>query len=123
MPPSLDTILAFTLSWLYILHPSDSVSRRTDPAFNGARTGLGSGAPTVVEGRVVRELGEVIGLARAMGLGYVSPGSAEKRAGSRNLGRGRRDVEEDDVEGDGTMGIWEREMRRRVWWELKWWDM
>lgn len=124
LPPSLDNILAHSLSWLFLLQPSDSVSKRTDPGFNGARTGVGSGAPTVIESKVWKEVAQMVAQARTMGLGRdLGNADDEERMERENDHFAYRD----DMGGDEPpppmrMGCWEREMRRRVWWELKWWD-
>ncbi|KAG8883276.1 hypothetical protein FRB98_003184 [Tulasnella sp. 332] len=91
VPPSLDTIIAHILCWVYRLHGYDR--RKGDS--QGAKTGIDTG--------ICRELAEMIALAKVMGLSRSD------------------DIHEQDADGEG-MGIWEREMRRRVWWELSWWD-
>ncbi|KAG9029525.1 hypothetical protein FRB95_005246 [Tulasnella sp. JGI-2019a] len=92
VPPSLDTIVAHILGWIYRLH-----------AFN-RRQGDEWGSRTGIDTSICRELGDMIALARIMGLSRCD------------------DVNEQDVDGEG-MGVWEREMRRRVWWDLMWWDL
>ncbi|KAG8857013.1 hypothetical protein FRB96_005943 [Tulasnella sp. 330] len=114
LPPNLDTILAYTLSWLFILLPSDSLSKRADPGFNAARSGIASGAPLVIEARVAKEVGEVVAIARGMGLNRDMDVDVETEEKERD---------EDGAAKRMRMGVWEREMRRRVWWELKWWDI
>lgn len=92
VPPSLDIIVAHTLGWIYRMHASDR------------RSGEEWGAKTAIDQSVHRELGEMVALARVMGLPRCDQ------------------ADDHDVEGEG-MGVWEREMRRRVWWELKYWDL
>lgn len=91
VPPSLDTILAYTLGWLHQLHTTDRFKDQ-------------GSVKTTIDGSVCRELGEMVALAKIMGLGHTD----------------ESDGQEDDGEG---IGVWEKEMRRRVWWELKYWDL
>ncbi|KAG8892170.1 hypothetical protein FRC00_012522, partial [Tulasnella sp. 408] len=105
------------LTWLYLLHPSDSASSVTSSGFQGSSTGVGSGGMTVVEQTIYKELGKCVSVARAMGLDLV-----DRRSGkSRNGGFGFDGVKflED---GEEELGIWEKEMRRRVWWQLMMFD-
>ncbi|KAG8917653.1 hypothetical protein FRC01_002310 [Tulasnella sp. 417] len=117
LPPSLDYLHAHMLTWLFQLHPSDSASRVTSCGFRGSSTGVGSGGMTVVEQRIYNELGKCVSVARAMGLDLVDQPSAKRMGGAFESCRanGLEDREE-------RMGIWEKEMRRRVWWQLMMFD-
>ncbi|KAG8900159.1 hypothetical protein FRB99_006205 [Tulasnella sp. 403] len=99
LPPSLDLIMAYMLSWLYLLHPADVMSFSTN-----CRAFPSSGGPAAVDQRIWRNLGKVVNIARAMGLG-IDPDSGT--------------IGKDSF----AMGIWEKEMRRRIWWELCFFDL
>lgn len=98
LPPSLDYIFAHMLSWLYLLHPSNVISLVTDTPAT-----INGGAPFSPDARIWKELGKIVNVARNMGLG-IDPDTP---------------MTGDEVH---AMGIWEKEMRRRVWWELCWFD-
>ena len=114
LPPSLDYLHAHILGWLYLLHPSESLSASTNAGFNGAVRGVAGGAVTCVEAAIWKDLGKCVNVARGMGLDVVD----------------REDEDEDDdlVEGKPVRGnpdlgrdemsFWEKEIRRRVWWQL-----
>lgn len=91
MPPCLDTVLAYVLGWLFQMHASDEPNSHD------------GGARTAILDSVCRDVGEMVVLARIMGLDR-----SEDSGGEDN---------------DSGMGAWEKEMRKRVWWELKCWDM
>ncbi|KAG8900549.1 hypothetical protein FRC01_010098, partial [Tulasnella sp. 417] len=113
LPPSLDYLHAHMLTWLYLLHPSDSSSGVTSSGYQGSSIGVGSGGITAVDETIYNELGKCVSVARAMGLDLVDrPSSKPIRvsSASRN-GNG-------PAEGEEGMSIWEKEMRRRVWWQL-----
>ncbi|KAG8897702.1 hypothetical protein FRC01_011210, partial [Tulasnella sp. 417] len=114
LPPSLDYLHAQMLTWLYLLHPSDSSSSVTSPGYQGSSTGVGSGGITAVEETIYKELGKCVSVARAMGLDSVDRPSFKPTSASRN-GKG-------SAEGEEGMRIWEKEMRRRVWWQLMMFD-
>lgn len=118
LPASLDYLHAHMLTWLYLLHPSDSASSLTSCGFQGASTGVGSGGMTVVEQTIYKELGKCVSVARAMGLDLVDRPSMMKPRGAA-FAFGRTEESEEEDEG---MGIWEKEMRRRVWWQLMMFD-
>ncbi|KAG8906118.1 hypothetical protein FRC01_008117 [Tulasnella sp. 417] len=98
LPPSLDYIFAHMLSWLYLLHPANVISLVTDTPAT-----INGGGPFSPDTRVWKELGKIVNVARTMGLG-IDPDTP---------------MMGDEVH---AMGIWEKEMRRRVWWELCWFD-
>ncbi|KAG8917631.1 hypothetical protein FRC01_002325, partial [Tulasnella sp. 417] len=117
LPPSLDYLHAHMLTWLYLLHPSDCVSRVTSCGFQGSSTGVGSGGMTVVEQRIYKELGKCVSVAREMGLDLVDQPNNGRMGGA--FGSSKVKGSEDGKE---RMGIWEKEMRRRVWWQLMMFD-
>ncbi|KAG9007070.1 hypothetical protein FRB90_009558 [Tulasnella sp. 427] len=98
LPPSLDYILAHMLSWLYLLHPANVVSLISDTPGT-----INGGGPFSPDARVWKELGKIVNVARTMGLG-IDPDTP---------------MMGDEVH---AAGVWEKEMRRRVWWELCWFD-
>ncbi|KAG8960760.1 hypothetical protein FRC00_014209 [Tulasnella sp. 408] len=116
LPPSLDYLHAHMLTWLYLLHPSDCASSVTSCRFEGASAGVGSGGMTVVEEMIYKDLGKCVSMARRMGLDLVDRPSAKLRG--RAFGCGEVG---DPVKNEG-MGVWEKEMRRRVWWQLMMFD-
>ncbi|KAG9050605.1 hypothetical protein FS837_004130 [Tulasnella sp. UAMH 9824] len=117
LPPSLDYLHAHMLTWLYLLHPSDSASSVTSSGFQGSSTGVGSGGMTVVEQTIYKELGKCVCVARAMGLDLVDRRRGKPRGGTFGVG-----AVKDPDDGVEEMGIWEKEMRRRVWWQLMMFD-
>lgn len=98
LPPSLDYIFSHMLSWLYLLHPSNVISLVTDTPGT-----INGGGPFSPDTRIWKELGKIVNVARTMGLG-IDPDTP---------------MQGDEVH---AMGCWEKEMRRRVWWELCWFD-
>ncbi|KAG8907826.1 hypothetical protein FRB99_001999 [Tulasnella sp. 403] len=94
LPPSLDYIIAHILSWLFMIHPADVISFSTN-----CRGSPSNGSPIAIDQRIWRDLGKVINVARSMGLGVDPDSGVVGRTVS-------------------NMGPWEKEMRRRVWWEL-----
>ncbi|KAG8950140.1 hypothetical protein FRC04_007995 [Tulasnella sp. 424] len=129
LPPSLDLLYAHVLGWLYLMHPSDSLSNVTNNGFDSSVRGVGGGAVTVVEPVIWKELGKCINIARGMGLGVVDDDGhgPEGREGRKIRRRKGSADDEDDRDREDSyaekMGLWEREMRRRVWWELSWFDL
>ncbi|KAG8906973.1 hypothetical protein FRB99_005615 [Tulasnella sp. 403] len=124
LPPSLDYLYAHTLGWIYLLHPSESLSSVTDSGFDSAARGLAGGSVTVIEPLIWKELGKCVNVARGMGLGSVDAKFAptvKKGAGAdERAEEGEPGEDEDSV---GSVGVWEKEMRRRVWWELSYFDL
>ncbi|KAG8906360.1 hypothetical protein FRB99_007044 [Tulasnella sp. 403] len=98
LPPSLDYIVAHLLAWQYLLHPADTSSLSSK-----CKGTVSGGGPTSVDHRVWKELGKVVNVARLMGLG-IDP----------ERGTPGRDT--------FSMSLWEKEMRRRIWWELCFYD-
>lgn len=94
LPPSLDYIVAHMFSWVYLLHPSNVSSFVSDTV-----NSIQGGGPIGVDARIWKEIGKVVNVARSMGLG-IDPDTT-MAGGERH-----------------AMGIWEKEMRRRIWWEL-----
>ncbi|KAG9050606.1 hypothetical protein FS837_004131 [Tulasnella sp. UAMH 9824] len=117
LPPSLDYLHAHMLTWLYLLHPSDCASSVTSCRFEGASAGIGTGGMTAVEETIYKDLGKCVSMARRMGLDLVDRPSAKSTGGPFLCGK-----EEDSEEENEGMGIWEQEMRRRVWWQLMMFD-
>ncbi|KAG8923893.1 hypothetical protein FRC01_012199 [Tulasnella sp. 417] len=117
LPPSLDYIHAHILTWLYLLHPSDSASTVTSRGFRGSSTGIGSGGMTVVERTIYKDLAKCVSVAREMGLDLVDRASEKLKGAAFGFWR-----KEDRSSGEEGMGIWEKEMRRRVWWQLMMFD-
>ncbi|KAG8923892.1 hypothetical protein FRC01_012198 [Tulasnella sp. 417] len=117
LPPSLDYLHAHMLTWLYLLHPSDSASSVASCGFRGASTGVGSGGTTVVEQMIYKELSKCVSVAREMGLDLVDRPNEKLKGGA--LGAWRVKGPND---GGEVMGVWEKEMRRRVWWQLMMFD-
>ncbi|KAG9050603.1 hypothetical protein FS837_004128 [Tulasnella sp. UAMH 9824] len=117
LPPSLDYLHAHMLTWLYLLHPSDCASSVTSCRFEGASAGVGTGGMTVVEQTIYKELGKCVSVARGMGLDLVDRQSKPRSSlgGAFAPFGGRSEESEEEDEG---MGVWEKEMRRRVWWQL-----
>ncbi|KAG8905510.1 hypothetical protein FRC00_013213, partial [Tulasnella sp. 408] len=126
LPPSLDLIYAHVLGWLYLMHPSDSLSNVTNNGFDSSVRGVGGGAVTVVEPVIWKELGKCINIARGMGLGVVDDDGQESQE-TRKMRKRRGGMDDDERDREDSfaekMGLWEREMRRRVWWELSWFDL
>ncbi|KAG8913328.1 hypothetical protein FRC00_002606, partial [Tulasnella sp. 408] len=117
LPPSLDYLHAHMLTWLYLLHPSGSASSVTSRGFQGSSTGVGSGGMTVIEQTVYKELGKCVSVARAMGLDLVDQRRVKPWGGAFGFGK-LKDSEDKGEE----MGTWEKEMRRRLWWQLMMFD-
>ncbi|KAG8930199.1 hypothetical protein FRC00_001230, partial [Tulasnella sp. 408] len=117
LPPSLDYLHAHMLTWLYLLHPSDSASSVTSRGFQGSSTGVGSGGMTVIEQTVYKELGKCVSVARAMGLDLVDQRRVKPWGGAFGFGRSK-----DSKDKGEEMGTWEKEMRRRFWWQLMMFD-
>ncbi|KAG8917474.1 hypothetical protein FRC01_002432 [Tulasnella sp. 417] len=117
LPPSLDYLHAHILTWLYLLHPSDSASTVTSRGFRGSSIGIGSGGITVVERTIYKDLAKCVSVAREMGLDLVDRASEKLKGGAFGFWR-----KEDRESGEVGIGIWEKEMRRRVWWQLMMFD-
>ncbi|KAG9050604.1 hypothetical protein FS837_004129 [Tulasnella sp. UAMH 9824] len=117
LPHSLDYLHAHMLTWLYLLHPSDSASSVTSRGFQGSSTGVGSGGMTVIEQTIYKELGKCVSVARAMGLDLVDQRRVKPLGGAFGFGRVKEKEEKEE-----EMGTWEREMRRRLWWQLMMFD-
>ena len=99
IPPSLDYVISHMISWLYLLHPANVKSSVTD-----THRYIDGGGPIQIDPHIWKEIGKVVNVARSMGLG-TDPDTP--------------------MFGDALhcMGIWEKEMRRRTWWELCWFDL
>ncbi|KAG8920965.1 hypothetical protein FRC02_000523 [Tulasnella sp. 418] len=104
-PPSLDYLIAHILSWIYLMHPSS----------------VGGGA-TMIDPDMWKSLGKVVNVARGMGLGVDPDDGILPRSMGRKKKK-RKDGATTSIGEPNGMGIWEKEMRRRVWWDLCYYDL
>ena len=125
LPPSLDYIVAHILCWLYRLHalPPSTPNAHTEDS----NSGLSSGGVTVVDPEIWKGIGKIVNVARGMGLG-IDPDEVTPHglAGDNPPERAENENDGDDEHGSGTRGkmtLWEKEMRRRIWWDVCYYDL